>query len=47
VETFVEECGQHVITGAGKLHLKTCRKDLETHAQIPIKAFRHFVSNRY
>jgi elongation factor 2 len=47
VETFVEECGQHVIAGAGELHLKTCRKDLETHAQIPIKAFRHFVSYRY
>jgi hypothetical protein len=47
VETFVEECGQHVIARAGELHLKTCCKDLETHAQIPIKAFRHFVSYRY
>jgi hypothetical protein len=47
VETFVEECGQHIIAGAGELHLETCRTDLENYAQIPIKAFQPFVSYRY
>ncbi|KAJ3197478.1 Elongation factor 2 [Irineochytrium annulatum] len=35
---FTSESGEHIVAGAGELHLEICLKDLEEdHAQIPIK----------
>jgi len=43
----MEESGQHVIAGAGELHLEICLKDLiEDHACIPIKKGNPVVSYR-
>merc|ERR1711976_1112149 len=36
VQCVIEESGEHIIAGAGELHLEICLKDLEEdHAQIP------------
>merc|ERR550532_1458924 len=36
VQCMIEESGEHIIAGAGELHLEICLKDLEEdHAQIP------------
>jgi hypothetical protein len=46
VETLVEKSGEHIIAGAGELHLETCLKYLEeNHAQI--NKYCPFVSYRY
>lgn len=38
VQCNIEESGEHIIAGAGELHLEICLKDLEEdHAQIPLK----------
>jgi hypothetical protein len=38
VQNVIEESGEHIVAGAGELHLEICLKDLEEdHAQIPIK----------
>nr|KAF6479780.1 eukaryotic translation elongation factor 2 [Molossus molossus] len=38
VQCIIEESGEHIIAGAGELHLEICLKDLEEdHACIPIK----------
>jgi elongation factor 2 len=38
VLTFISESGQHVVAGAGELHLEICLKDLEEdHAGIPLR----------
>merc|ERR1712043_102474 len=38
VQCCIEESGEHVIAGAGELHLEICLKDLEEdHACIPLK----------
>ncbi|KAJ3334461.1 Elongation factor 2 [Gonapodya sp. JEL0774] len=38
VQTFTSESGEHIVAGAGELHLEICLKDLEEdHAQVPIK----------
>merc|ERR1712218_636953 len=38
VQCIIEESGEHIIAGAGELHLEICLKDLEEdHAQIPLK----------
>lgn len=35
---IIEESGEHIVAGAGELHLEICLKDLEEdHAGIPIK----------
>ncbi|KAJ1961488.1 translation elongation factor 2 [Dipsacomyces acuminosporus] len=35
---FTSESGEHIVAGAGELHLEICLKDLEEdHAQVPIK----------
>ncbi|RKP07637.1 eukaryotic translation elongation factor 2 [Thamnocephalis sphaerospora] len=35
---FTNESGEHIVAGAGELHLEICLKDLEEdHAQVPIK----------
>ena len=45
---MIEESGEHIIAGAGELHLEICLKDLEEdHAQIPLKKSDPVVSYRY
>jgi elongation factor 2 len=47
VQCLIEESGEHIIAGAGELHLEICLKDLEEdHAQIPIKKSDPVVSYR-
>jgi len=47
VQILIEESGEHIIAGAGELHLEICLKDLEEdHAQIPIKKSDPVVSYR-
>ncbi|KAI5367958.1 Putative small GTP-binding protein [Septoria linicola] len=38
VLTFISESGEHVVAGAGELHLEICLKDLEEdHAGVPLR----------
>merc|ERR1719340_405583 len=47
VQILSEESGEHIIAGAGELHLEICLKDLEEdHAQIPLKKSDPVVSYR-
>merc|ERR1719288_389904 len=47
VSPVVRVAGEHIIAGAGELHLEICLKDLEEdHAQIPIKQSDPVVSYR-
>merc|ERR1712066_581223 len=47
VQCFIEESGEHIIAGAGELHLEICLKDLEEdHAQIELKKSDPVVSYR-
>jgi elongation factor 2 len=47
VQCIIEESGEHIIAGAGELHLEICLKDLEEdHACIPIKRSDPVVSYR-
>ncbi|PAA78828.1 hypothetical protein BOX15_Mlig023488g3 [Macrostomum lignano] len=47
VQIYNEESGEHIVAGAGELHLEICLKDLEEdHAQIPIKTGDPVVSYR-
>merc|ERR1712223_265136 len=47
VQIYTEESGEHVIAGAGELHLEICLKDLEEdHACVPIKKSDPVVSYR-
>lgn len=47
VQCIIEESGEHIIAGAGELHLEICLKDLEDdHACIPIKKSDPVVSYR-
>lgn len=47
VQILIEESGEHIIAGAGELHLEICLKDLEEdHAQVPIKKSDPVVSYR-
>jgi len=47
VQCSIEESGEHIIAGAGELHLEICLKDLEEdHACIPIKVSDPVVSYR-
>jgi len=37
-QCHIEESGEHIVAGAGELHLEICLKDLEEdHACIPLK----------
>nr|UQE85687.1 elongation factor 2 [Thamnaconus modestus] len=52
VQCIIEESGEHIVAGAGELHLEICLKDLEEdHACIPLKksdpvvSYRETVSN--
>merc|ERR1712215_64013 len=47
VQCIIEESGEHIIAGAGELHLEICLKDLEEdHACIPLKKTDPVVSYR-
>jgi len=47
VLTLTEESGEHIVAGAGELHLEICLKDLEEdHAGIPLKKSDPVVSYR-
>merc|ERR1712025_969658 len=47
VQCQIEESGEHIVAGAGELHLEICLKDLEEdHAGIPIKTGDPVVSYR-
>jgi len=47
VKCIIEESGEHIVAGAGELHLEICLKDLEEdHACIPIKVSDPVVSYR-
>lgn len=40
-QCIIEESGEHIVAGAGELHLEICLKDLEEdHACIPLKVIR-------
>ena len=44
----IEESGEHIVAGAGELHLEICLKDLEEdHACIPLKVFEICCSVQY
>jgi elongation factor 2 len=47
VQCIIEESGEHIVAGAGELHLEICLKDLEEdHAQIPLTRSDPVVSYR-
>merc|ERR1712172_230279 len=47
VQIIHMKTGEHIVAGAGELHLEICLKDLqEDHAQIPIKQSDPVVSYR-
>merc|ERR1711893_390627 len=47
VQCSIEESGEHIVAGAGELHLEICLKDLEEdHACIPLKVSEPVVSYR-
>lgn len=47
VQCYIEESGEHIVAGAGELHLEICLKDLaEDHAGIEIKTSDPVVSYR-
>ncbi|XP_070541892.1 elongation factor 2b-like [Ptychodera flava] len=47
VQCVIEESGEHIVAGAGELHLEICLKDLqEDHACIPLKFSDPVVSYR-
>lgn len=47
VQCSIEESGEHIVAGAGELHLEICLKDLEEdHAGIPLKVSDPVVSYR-
>ncbi|KAF8172800.1 P-loop containing nucleoside triphosphate hydrolase protein [Mycena galopus ATCC 62051] len=47
VQTWIAETGEHIVAGAGELHIEICVKDLEEdHACVPLKVSRPVVSYR-
>eukprot|EP01137_Pigoraptor_chileana_P031525 Opistho-2@19440 len=47
VQCTIEESGEHIVAGAGELHLEICLKDLEEdHAGVPLKKSDPVVSYR-
>jgi len=47
VQCYIEESGEHIVAGAGELHLEICLKDLEEdHAGVPLKKTDPVVSFR-
>ncbi len=48
VQCIFDESGEHIVAGAGELHLEICLKDLEEdHAGIPLKKSEPVVSYRW
>jgi len=47
VLTYISESGEHIVAGAGELHLEICLKDLEEdHAGVPLRVSDPVVSYR-
>ncbi|KAJ7938305.1 P-loop containing nucleoside triphosphate hydrolase protein [Mycena leptocephala] len=47
VQTWIAETGEHIVAGAGELHIEICMKDLEEdHACVPLKVSRPVVPYR-
>merc|ERR1712000_470652 len=46
VQCFTEESGEHIVAGAGELHLEICLKDLEEFCGIPLHTSDPVVSYR-
>merc|ERR1712115_170723 len=46
VQVFSEESGEHIIAGAGELHLEICLKDLEEFCGVPLHTSDPVVSYR-
>ncbi|KAJ7657348.1 P-loop containing nucleoside triphosphate hydrolase protein [Mycena polygramma] len=47
VQTWIAETGEHIVAGAGELHIEICMKDLEEdHACVPLKISRPVVPYR-
>jgi len=47
VQCIIEESGEHIVAGAGELHLEICLKDLEEdHAGVPLRKSDPVVSYR-
>jgi len=47
VRTYIEESGEHIVAGAGELHIEICLKDLQQeYAQIELKVSDPVVSYR-
>jgi len=46
VQCFTEESGEHIVAGAGELHLEICLKDLEEFCGVPLKQSDPVVSYR-
>jgi len=47
VQCYTSDSGEHIVAGAGELHLEICLKDLEEdHAQVPIKVGEPVVLSR-
>ncbi|KAJ6573475.1 P-loop containing nucleoside triphosphate hydrolase protein [Mycena vulgaris] len=47
VQTWIAETGEHIVAGAGELHIEICIKDLEEdHACVPLKVSRPVVPYR-
>lgn len=45
VQCIIEESGEHIVAGAGELHLEICLKDLEEdHACIPLKVINFSIN---
>jgi len=46
VQTYNEESGEHIVAGAGELHLEICLKDLAEFCGVPLKTSDPVVSYR-
>ncbi|KAJ7267388.1 P-loop containing nucleoside triphosphate hydrolase protein [Mycena rebaudengoi] len=47
VQTWISDTGEHIVAGAGELHINVCLKDLEEdHAGVPLKVSRPVVPYR-
>lgn len=46
VQCYNEESGEHIVAGAGELHLEICLKDLEEFCGVPLKTSDPVVSYR-
>ena len=47
MQTWIAETGEHIVAGAGELHLEICLKDLvEDHAGVPLKISNPVVGYR-